>query len=675
MSHGPLHFVDASMDLSAALQGSFNLPLVLLSLLVASVAGYAALLISERISHNERTQTRIIWLSLGAVAMGCGIWTMHFVGMLAFRLPVPVAYDPVVTLVSILPGIVGSAIALHTMSRTKLSFARLNLGGILLGGAIGAMHYTGMMAMVMPAKMLFHPGLFALSILVAHGLATFALYVKFGLNRSSKATSLKVQLLSAGIMGCAVAGMHYTAMMASVYLPGEILAAPDVVLDPDTLGLAVSLLSTVILATAIISTIVDRRLQGISDDLHESEERTRQIVQTAGEGIISVNDTGQVITFNTAAAGTFGYLSHEVLGHGVDMLIPDSSMEAYQEMFTRYCERGGDGIIGVKHELEGRRCNDKVFPLSLTVTECSVRGQRAFTGIVSDLTEQRALESQLLQAQKLESIGELAAGIAHEINTPAQYVGDNLQFISSSFEELARVLKEYGALITAAEESGVLLEQAAAARQMEAEVDIGYLLEEIPQALGQSRDGMQRITDIVSAMKNFSHPGSRDKQPIDINCAIESTVTVSRNEWKYVAEVQLDLDPNVYDVPCVAAEFNQVILNIVVNAAHALSEGNTNEEKGTIQIQTRREGDSARIDIRDTGPGIPQAIRERIFDPFFTTKGVGKGTGQGLAIARSVVVDKHGGTIDISSEEGVGTTFTIHLPMNSDPSEDEPGVV
>jgi len=268
------------------------------------------------------------------------------------------------------------------------------------------------------------------------------------------------------------------------------------------------------------------------------------------------------------------------------------------------------------------------------------------------LEDRDRLEDNLRQAQKLEAIGQLAAGIAHEINTPTQYVGDNLRFLKESFGELdsllAQLVKVGGA------PAGKLLRDA----------DFDYLKEEIPRALNQSLEGVDRVAKIVRAMKEFSHP-AREKTATDLNRAIQSTITVASNEWKYVAEIEMDLDANLPAVHCSPAEFNQVVLNMVVNAAHAIGDvvGDGGKGKGKITVKTRPDGDWAVVEISDSGCGMPPHIQQRIFDPFFTTKEVGKGTGQGLAIAHNVVVDKHGGTIKVVSSPGRGTTFIIRLPI------------
>jgi signal transduction histidine kinase len=196
---------------------------------------------------------------------------------------------------------------------------------------------------------------------------------------------------------------------------------------------------------------------------------------------------------------------------------------------------------------------------------------------------------------------------------------------------------------------------------------VPYLAEEIPKAIEQSLEGIERISKIVRSMKEFSHPGTYDKVAIDINRAIENTVTVARSEWKYVAEMMTEYDPSLPLVPCLPGDFNQVILNLIINATHAVSDivGDGSKGKGAIKVSTHHQGNWAEIRISDTGPGIPEEIRSKIFDPFFTTKEVGKGTGQGLAISHSVIVDKHKGTLDFETEAGKGTTFIIRLPIDA----------
>ncbi|MFH1216419.1 MAG: ATP-binding protein [Pseudomonadota bacterium] len=276
------------------------------------------------------------------------------------------------------------------------------------------------------------------------------------------------------------------------------------------------------------------------------------------------------------------------------------------------------------------------------------------------------LYAQLSESRKIEAIGALAAGVAHEINTPTHYIGENLRFLLESFQNVEGVLNRYeklkNAILQDGEAFAVLLTDLDSFNE---QIEIGYLREEIPIALQQSLEGNQRVADIVRAMKLFCHPGLDEMVPTNINQGIMSTITLSRNEWKYVADLITEFDPHLPPVNCLPGEVNQVILNIIVNAAHAIEEKSASnpEHKGKITIRTLHDDNHVEIRISDNGNGIPSAIQSQVFDHFFTTKKAGKGTGQGLAIATSVIVDKHRGTITFETLPEQGTTFIIRLPF------------
>jgi signal transduction histidine kinase len=284
------------------------------------------------------------------------------------------------------------------------------------------------------------------------------------------------------------------------------------------------------------------------------------------------------------------------------------------------------------------------------------------------LSELRATQARLLQAQKLESIGQLAAGIAHEINTPTQYVSDNVTFLKRAMDSLLDVLDASLAVVAAAEAAGVAREGVAAVAELTSRARLEWLRRQIPAALEQSQEGVNRITTIVGAMKTFSHPSFGEKEAVELDDLIRTTITVSRNEWKYVADLDIDFDPTLPAVPCLRNEISQVVLNLIINAAHAITAKRADSAgRGCIRVVTRRTADAAEIRIEDDGTGIPDSIRERVFDPFFTTKPVGKGTGQGLAIVYSAVVERHGGQVSFETEVGKGTTFIVRLPLRPSP--------
>ena len=282
--------------------------------------------------------------------------------------------------------------------------------------------------------------------------------------------------------------------------------------------------------------------------------------------------------------------------------------------------------------------------------------------LISDVSEEHKLKSQLLQAQKMEAIGSLASGIAHEINTPTQYIGDNLRFVKECEGALGDLLRWSMNAAEAPETACVLAPWRAKAET----ADLNFLLEEIPKALDEALEGNRRVAEIVRAMKAFAHPDDEDFHEENLNDALQAAGAVARNEWKYVAELEFDLQPGLPHVPCQLGALNQVFLNLIVNAAHAVGEQVARENRGgrgKIVIRTRLESPWAVLEFIDTGAGIPEKIRSKIFDPFFTTKGVGKGTGQGLALCHAVVVEQHGGLIDLDSEPGHGSTFTLRLPL------------
>jgi signal transduction histidine kinase len=300
--------------------------------------------------------------------------------------------------------------------------------------------------------------------------------------------------------------------------------------------------------------------------------------------------------------------------------------------------------------------------------DCRTRElQERTNALEAEMKHSRALEVQLLQAQKLESIGQLAAGIAHEINTPMQFVSDNIEYLGDGMAKLFEVVDTYERNLHKQQSPKSWDERWQEVREVMRRNRFDNLRGQMPKAIAESRDGIDRVIHVVRAMKEFSHPGQEGMTPTDLNEAIQSTATISRNRWKYVADLNLDLDPNLPRIECLPAEINQVLLNLVVNAADAIAEKvGENGEKGRITIRSCHHKREVVILVEDNGGGIPDEIRNRIFDPFFTTKDVGKGTGQGLSICYNVVVNMHHGTIDVESTPGMGTQFIVTLPLKSD---------
>jgi PAS domain S-box-containing protein len=407
--------------------------------------------------------------------------------------------------------------------------------------------------------------------------------------------------------------------------------------------------------------LIDATARRRGDEILRQAHRDAEVLLNSVPSLLIALDTnGQIRQWNRSATMILGWQEATVSGKtldecGVKWLMPDIS--------ARIAGRVQDPSA---YSLDDIRLdkNGTIRSLGLNALRLDTDGAAGILVVGADITERRMLEDQLLQAQKLESVGQLAAGIAHEINTPTQYIGDNVGFLKDAFRDIGNLLAHYERLLNAAKDNTLSRETVQEVVLAVERADAGYLLEEIPKAIEQTLEGVTRVSTIVSAMKEFSHPDTKEKIPLDLNHAIQSTITVARSEWKYVADLETELDSTLPPISCQPGEFNQMILNLIVNATHAIADvvGKGGLVKGKITVQTQNCEEWAEIRIRDTGTGIPEKVRTRIFDPFFTTKQIGKGTGQGLAIARSVVVDKHGGSIHFETEEGKGTTFIIRLP-------------
>lgn len=773
------------------IQGAYDYRLVALSLAIAVATSYTALDLAERVTANRRW-ARFAWLAGGACAMGSGIWCMHYTGMLAFELPIPVYYHLPTVAFSLFVAILASLIALFVVSRNHMTRRHVAVGSLLMGGAIAIMHYSGMEAMRLQAMHHYNRLLLILSVALAIVIAYVGLLLISRYRDQSHGITLKA--IVALILGIAIASMHYTGMAAATFMlvaePQDLRASVDIT---SLTTFAIVLITILILGSALLATLVDRQLfaqrskvdeeraimralidnmpdyiyvkdvnsrflianphlahgvgvdnpeqvigktdydffprefadayyqdeqdlirtgtplynheekgidaagnqidvlttkvplrdekgrvigvAGVGRDisglkkmehaLREAELQYRGLFDKAVFGVFQCTPDGAMLNVNPAMAFTFGYDSPaEMIAHitdiGMQLFVdPKRGIEFMLVM---------DRIGGVKNFECEMFCKDgKKIWISMSIRSARQSGAVVrYEGMCDDITERKALRDQLFQAQKLESVGQLAAGIAHEINTPIQYIGDNVRFLHEAFDDLQKLLASYERLLREIKEGSA---SRAAIHEVETayeRADTPYLLKEIPKAVRQTMDGTTRVATLVKAMKEFSHPGTKEKIHLDLNHAIESTITVARNEWKYVADVETEFDSSLPPVLCLPAEFNQVILNLIVNAAHTIADmvQSGRFDKGKITVRTRNATDWAEIQIEDNGAGIPESIQTRIFDPFFTTKEIGKGTGQGLSIARSIIVNQHGGSIQFETAEGKGTNFILRFPHN-----------
>jgi PAS domain S-box-containing protein len=397
-------------------------------------------------------------------------------------------------------------------------------------------------------------------------------------------------------------------------------------------------------------------------------QRVYTAVEEATEAIIITDLEGYATYINRAFTLQLGYSLENMKEQTVQSIYSDDTDNKQLELHSAGVWKGW------QWRAHARKADGTMIPAQIRSTPIPDKNDIPveMLFIISDLTQhekeeeqRKQLEFQLMQAQKLESIGQLAAGIAHEINTPTQFVGDNTNFLQDSFKSIIKTMDAYNELLKAEKKGEVPPDLISQIDKILEEEDVEYLKEEIPEALTQSLGGIERVSKIVLAMKEFSHPRMDEKKAIDINKAIENTLTVSHNEWKYVADAETDFTSKSSMVQCYPGELNQVLLNMFVNAAHTIADANKARKisKGLITVKTESSDKYFKISVSDTGMGIPEEIRPRVFDMFFTTKEVGKGTGQGLSLAYDVIVNKHGGKLTFDSEVGKGTTFHIELPL------------
>ncbi|MBI1346354.1 PAS domain S-box protein [bacterium] len=419
-----------------------------------------------------------------------------------------------------------------------------------------------------------------------------------------------------------------------------------------------------------------QELQISQEMLCANEQQMRQIIDAACDPFIAVDAEGRITDWSRRAETLFGWTKTDSIGEEIVGLLQIPRLKQTMQSWAVPHSHHADN--SVRFDAMARKRDGSPLPVEVSMTRLNCLEHATFCIFVRDISERQRLLLQLSHAQKMESIGQLAAGIAHEINTPTQFAGDNLAFLRDAFRDLEGVFSCATAARKQADETSYDATLYSTLLKASEDSDLDYLREEIPKAIEQSLDGIQRISAITRSMKEFSHPGNISMTSMDVRKAIENTLTVSRNEWKYVADIVTDFDPALTSIECLPGEFNQVLLNIIVNAGQAIGEMPDRGPSGKrqITISTYRDEDWAEISIADNGPGIPEHIRQRIFDPFFTTKEVGKGTGQGLAIAHAVIVEKHHGTIHVRSEVGCGTTFVLRVPihqqtLNHDELEDD----
>ncbi len=399
-------------------------------------------------------------------------------------------------------------------------------------------------------------------------------------------------------------------------------------------------------------------------ELTSAQARIQRIITIMPSMLIGTDESQRIVLWNARAEMQFGIPAAQAMGR------PLADCGITWDFSTLSARLGSIANAPI-HLPDVAFVRPDGRPALLALSACLLPSDRSAAGMLiaaTDITDHKAMEAQLMQAQKLESIGQLAAGVAHEINTPVQFIGDNLCFLRDTFRNLIPLLSTTRSLLEAlgaqSPQAAPVAEIAHQLQQASQDADTEFLITEVPKAIIQAIEGVERVATIVKSLKEFAHPDGREFAPVDLQRTIESTLNVARSEYKYVADVATDFAADLPQVQCIQGEFNQVVLNLIINAADAIGDAvAARGGRGTITVSTRRDGDTAEIRIGDTGTGIPERVRPHIFDPFFTTKAVGKGTGQGLTIAHAIIVQKHHGTMTFETALGQGTTFIIRIPI------------
>lgn len=386
----------------------------------------------------------------------------------------------------------------------------------------------------------------------------------------------------------------------------------------------------------------------------------RLVMESPHELFVISQENLRFLEVNAGATENLGYTAEELRQMTPAELAVDYNESDMKELMQQVEAAKGKAI---EFESRHQRKDGTTYDCSISLSTATFQGQPVYVAFVTDVTERSQLENRLRQAQKLESMGQLAAGIAHEINTPMQCVFSNVEFLQQAFQRMLQVTDRFAEVLDAHQVDWEQEREELQAIRKKCRYD--YVRKQAPMALEEATEASQRVISIVRAMKVMSHPGTVQKTPTDLNDLIENATTITRNRWKYVAEIVTELDPQLNSVDLLPAEMSQVFINMLVNAADSIGEklGPEPDQLGRILVATRKKGNTVEIEVSDSGTGISNELKSRIFDPFFTTKDVGKGTGQGLAITYDVIVNKHGGAIDLESTVGQGASFFLTIPL------------
>ncbi|MHA1598611.1 MAG: sensor histidine kinase [Alphaproteobacteria bacterium] len=635
-----IQFLIPGQDLSVTYLGTYDASLVTLSVMTAIFASFIALELSGRIIHADTLIGKIVWLIPGSLALGGGVWAMHFIGMLAFSLPCGVSYDPILTLLSIVPGMLASAAALWTISRARLSFFKLVRGGVLMGGGIGTMHYSGMAAMQMDAVIYYSPAAFSLSIGFAIVLAIVSLQAKFVLQHQQELPAGWPRSLAGAVfMGVAISGMHYIAMEAAYFIPVDNNSAAVPGLAPTVLAVGIGVTTVMLLALTLAGIILGRHLETIRQlkreigERQQAERRTRKLFQAVEQSSATVVITdidGNIEYVNRKFSETTGYSAEEVAGRNPRLLKSGhTSPEEYKALW---------GTITAGKEWRGefhnRRKDGTLYWESASISPIKARDGRTinFLAIKEDITKRKEAESQMLQAKEEAEYANHAkaqflANMSHELRTPLNgIIGFSEMMMMQMLGPMPEAYNDYATDIHNAGE---------------------HLLELITDILDTAKLDMGEVNLVETDID--LHELMRDCLKIFQIKARDADVSISTDIPKGLASLRAD-----------KTRIKQVMINLLSNSVKFTSRG------GRVIVSACEDGDGAMtVRVKDTGRGIAAADIPKVLEPFKQVEDVmsrsHEGSGLGLPLSKRLI-ELHGGSFLIDSEPGKGTTVTVRFP-------------
>ncbi len=659
--------------LGPEMTGTYDAKLVVLSIAVAALASYSALGVVERMSISRGARSRLTWHLIGATAMGCGIWTMHFTAMLALSLPVPVSYDLGLTALSVAPAIAGSACALHFMAQSSSGFLRLQLGALLMAVGIGLMHYTGMDAMQMQAAMRYDAVLFAVSILVAHVLASLALYIRFRI-ADSVGRRRFTPILGAAAMGCTVAGMHYTAMAAATYYDsgsGHAMAVAGV--SPIVLATVIASMTTLFLGLTIIGVLIDRRMEEINRSLRSSEDRRRTVLQTMLDGLMTVDAAGMIESVNPAAERMLGFERNALVGQCQHASIHHSRPDGtpYPKEDSPIHDTLANGTVQEVESDVFWRCDGSSFPVEYISTPMYEEA-RLIGAVVTfrDISrrkqaeqERSELHRQLLDISRQAGQAEIATGVLHNVGNVLNSVTVSVSVVAERIKQSRSInlSKASGMLEENAADLAAFLTEDARGRRLPGylkelathlESERGSMLQEF-ESIG---DNIAHIKEIVARQQSFAS-GTGQSEPVAVMELLDSAVAMNVG-----ARHGIELVRDYADLPAMVLDKHrvlQIVVNLIRNAKQSVNEQDPECKQITLSVSPVESG-RFRIRVTDNGKGIRGEDLTRVFEYGFSTKRGGHGFG--LHSAANAATEMGGSLICHSEGPGKGATFELEIP-------------